>query len=52
MMKFILLFLCIIISGCTIFKTVETGVKSEVAGFREDWQRTFGREKINQGEIN
>jgi hypothetical protein len=46
-MKFIIVLLCAIISGCTVFKTVETGVKSEVAGFQEDWQRTFGNGRTN-----
>jgi uncharacterized protein YceK len=47
MKKIFALFFCIVITGCSAVRVVESGIKNEVAGFKQDWQRTFGNERTN-----
>jgi predicted small secreted protein len=47
MMKKLILLIAILLTGCTVLQTAQTEMKNEVAGFKEDWQRTFGRERTN-----
>ena len=46
-MRNIILLACILLTGCTVMRTTEYEIKREVAGFKEDWIRTFGNEKSN-----
>jgi len=47
MMKILIVLVCLTLTGCTVLQTAQTEMKNEVAGFKEDWQRTFGRERTN-----
>jgi hypothetical protein len=47
LLKIILLLFCVTISGCAVVKTVKTEMTKEITGFKEDWERTFGKERIN-----
>jgi len=46
MSKCILLF-SILLTGCSVLQTTHNEMKNEVAGFKEDWNRTFGHERTN-----
>jgi hypothetical protein len=47
MKKLILLTCILLMTGCTVMRTVDYEIKREVAGFKDDWNRTFGNEKSN-----
>ena len=47
MKPFILLIAMLSLTGCTVMRTVDYEIKREVAGFKEDWKRTFGNERSN-----
>jgi hypothetical protein len=46
-MKPFILLIVVALTGCTVLQTAQTEMKNEVAGFKEDWKRTFGRERSN-----
>ena len=46
-MKIVAFIFSTLITGCSAVQVVESGIKNEVAGFKQDWQRTFGNERTN-----
>ena len=38
-----ILFLCL--GGCSVIMTTKNEIDNEIKGFKEDWQRTFGKEQ-------
>jgi hypothetical protein len=43
----LILSISILLTGCSVLQTTHNEMKNEVAGFKEDWKRTFGRERSN-----
>ena len=46
MNKIILLFV-ILLTGCSVIQTTRNEINNEITGFKEDWNRTFHRERTN-----
>jgi hypothetical protein len=46
MNKLILLFF-ILLTGCSVIQTTRNEINNEITGFKEDWIRTFHRERTN-----
>jgi len=43
----LILSISILLTGCSVLQTTHNEMKNEVAGFKEDWNRTFGHERKN-----
>lgn len=46
-LKIMVLICCMVTGGCAVVKTVKTEMTKEITGFKEDWERTFGKERVN-----
>jgi hypothetical protein len=43
----LILAISILLTGCSVLQTTQNEMKNEFIGFKEDWNRTFGRERTN-----
>ena len=47
-MKKLIILTSILLSGCSVLHTVDYEIKREIAGFNEDWIRTFNSKQGDQ----
>lgn len=43
-MRTIILLTVILLTGCSVIQTTRNEINNEIAGFKEDWVRTFHKE--------
>ena len=46
-MKKLIILTCILLTGCSVIQTTRNEINNEITGFKEDWNRTFYRERTN-----
>ena len=40
--------ICTMLAGCSVIQTTHNEMKNELAGFKEDWIRTFHKEQAKE----